>query len=421
MSTPQNPQQTHRGPVPVQPEWLLEETMKSRRVSPTQKQAAAPSQPQRTGPQLKIAIVGTHGIPANYGGFETFVEQLSVRLAARGHEVTVYCRKYHIKWPSSIYKGVRLVKLPTIRTKQLDTLAHTFFSMLHGFFRKFDIVYICGVGNSPLIFMPRLTGKPTLINVDGADWQRGKWGRFASWYLRRSESIAAHSKATIISDSRTVERYYKDNFNVSSLFIPYGSDVPILPPGPTLAKFGLKPNGYLLWVGRLVPENNAHDVIAAYQRLGGPATGLQLCILGDSPYSTDYITDLKANAGPGVVFTGFVFGEGYQELGANASIFVFACGVGGTHPALLEAMARGNCIVYNDFSANLETVADAGIPYHGEGHADALTETLGNTLANPALIEEYRRRATHRAQTVYSWEAITTQYEQLFYQLARKK
>lgn len=370
---------------------------------------------------LRIAFLGTHGIPANYGGFETFVEQISVRLAERGHHITVYNRTHHVKYDGADYKGVHLVALPTVQTKQLDTLAHTFFSIFHGFFRRFDVTYICGVGNAPLAFLPRLNGKPTLVNVDGADWQRDKWGRFGKWYLRMSERFATMFASEIIADSHVVERYYLNEYHTPSLYIPYGSEVPLLPPGETLERFGLKPFGYILWVGRLVPENNCHDVIEAYKRLGGPATGLQLCILGDSPYSNDYIRDLKANAGPGVVFTGYAFGEGYQELGANARIFAFASGVGGTHPALLEAMARGNCIIYNDMNANVETVSDAGLPYDGAGHADTLTEALRKVINNDLLIEDYRRKGAIRAATVYSWERITDQYEALFYKLARHR
>lgn len=384
-----------------------------------QDHAPAPQSRARTKP-LRIAMMGSRGIPASYSGFETCVEQLSVRLVERGHRVTVYCRSHHIKWPERSYRGVRLVKLPTISSKHFDTIAHTFLSMLHGEFRRYDIVYICGVGNAPLAFIPRLVGKPTLVNVDGADWQRAKWGGFAKRYLRFAERTATRFPTRIIADSHVVERYYKDQFGAPSLFIPYGSDVPHLPPGPNLERYGLRPNGYILWVGRLVPENNAHDVIAAYQRLGGLATGLQLCIIGDAPYSTDYITDLKANAGPGVVFTGYVFGDGYHELGSNARIYAFASGVGGTHPALLEAMAFGNCVIVNDMAANMETVGDAAIPYRGEAGADGLAEVLGNVLAHPDMIDEYRRRAAHRAATVYSWEAVTDQYEALFLSLAKR-
>ena len=410
--------------TPPRSDAALQETLKSPRV--LQREAEAVRQAEqmphlRTGRPLRIAFLGTHGIPANYSGFETFVDQLATRLAARGHDVTVYCRKHHFTLKEKVYKGVKLVVLPTITTKQLDTIAHTFLSLLHGEFRSYDIVYICGVGSGPLAFIPRLVGVPSIVNVDGADWQRDKWGRFAKWYLRTSERLTTRTANVIIADSHVIEEYYRKQFNRESLFIPYGSDVPMVPPGETLRKFGLAAQHYILWVGRLVPENNCHDVITAYQRAGGPATGLQLCILGDAPYQTDYIRDLKAQAGPGVVFTGFVYGEGYHELGANAYLFVFASGVGGTHPALLEGMARGNCIIVNDMNANMETVADTAIPYHGEGHADALTPVLIQTLARPDLIQEYRRRTAHRAATVYNWEVITDQYEDLFYRTARKK
>jgi glycosyltransferase involved in cell wall biosynthesis len=369
---------------------------------------------------LRIAMMGSRGIPASYSGFETCVEQLSVRLVERGHHVTVYCRSHHVKWREKTYKGVKLVKLPTIPSKHFDTIAHTLLSMLHGELRRFDVVYICGVGNAPLSFIPRLAGKPSIVNVDGADWQRDKWGGFAKRYLRFAERTATHMPTQIIADSHVVERYYLDKFKKPSVFIPYGSDVPRLPAGETLQRFDLRPDGYLLWVGRLVPENNAHDVVAAYQALGGPETGLQLCIVGDAPYSTDYIAELKAKAGPGVVFTGYVFGDGYHELGSNARAYVFASGVGGTHPALLEAMAFGNCVIVNDMAANLETVGDAAIPYQGAEGATDLTRVLGEVIAQPARIEEYRRRAAHRAATVYSWDAVTDQYEALFYELARR-
>ena len=368
---------------------------------------------------LRIAMMGSRGIPASYSGFETCVEQLSVRLVERGHQVTVYCRSHHVKWPEKTYKGVHLVKLPTIASKHLDTIAHTFLSMLHGEFRRFAVVYICGVGNGPLAALPRLAGKPTAINVDGADWERDKWGGFAKRYLQFSERMATKLASCIVSDSHVVERYYQEKFHTPSVFVPYGSDVPRLPPGETLARLGLRANGYILWVGRLVPENNAHDVIAAYQRLGGPTTGLQLCLVGDAPYRSDYKAELKQNAGPGVVFAGYVFGDGYHELGSNARIYAFASGVGGTHPALLEAMAFGNCVVVNDMAANMETVGDAALPYAGADGATDLARVMAQAIADPALVDEYRQRAAHRAATVYSWDAVTDQYEDLFSQLAR--
>jgi glycosyltransferase involved in cell wall biosynthesis len=146
---------------------------------------------------------------------------------------------------------------------------------------------------------------------------------------------------------------------------------------------------------------------------------LQLCLVGDAPYSSDYKEELKQKAGPGVVFAGYVFDNGYHELGSNARIYAFASGVGGTHPALLEAMAFGNCVVVNDMAANMETIGDAGLPYAGDQGATDLARVMAQAIANPALVEDYRKRAAHRAKTVYSWEVVTDQYERLFAQLAR--
>ena len=157
---------------------------------------------------MRIAMLGTRGIPATYSGFETCVEQLSIRLVERGHSVTVYCRRHHVKWPEPTYMGVRLVTLPTIATKHLDTIVHTFLSMLHVALRRYDVVYVCGVGNAPLALISRLFGKPTVVNVDGPDWQRDKWGRAAKRYLRFAERSATRLPTCIIADSRAVERYY---------------------------------------------------------------------------------------------------------------------------------------------------------------------------------------------------------------------
>jgi glycosyltransferase involved in cell wall biosynthesis len=370
---------------------------------------------------LRIAMLGSRGIPASYSGFETCVEQLSVRLVERGHRVTVYCRSHHIKRREKTYKGVRLVRLPTIASKHLDTIVHTFLSMLHALPRRYDVVYICGVGNAPLAFIPRLRGTATIVNVDGADWQREKWGGFAKRYLRLAERAATRLPTCIIADSHVVERYYRERYAAPSIFIPYGSEVPRRAAGETLERFGLSPDEYILWVGRMVPENNAHHLVEAYRELGGPATGLRLCVVGDAPYSSAYVADLKAMAGPGVVFTGYVFGEGYHELGSNARIFAFTSGVGGTHPALLEAMAFGNAIIANDMAANRETLDDAGMLYPGADGAAGLVPVLREVLDRPERIAELRERAAARAATVYTWQAVTDRYEALFRQLARRR
>lgn len=368
---------------------------------------------------MKIALLGTRGIPASYSGFETCVEQLGQRLVERGHQVTVYCRSHHITYEGSQYKGMRLVKLPTIANKYLDTMVHSFLSSLHALPQRYDIALYFIAGNSPVTWIPRLVGTKTVLNVDGLDWKREKWPRMAKKYIQLAEYLATKLPTAYITDSQVVQGYYLDRFGDKPSYIPYGSDVEIVPAGETLARFGLKPKQYVLFVGRLVPENYAHHLVEAFQGLD---TDLKCVIVGDAAYAAEYVASLKASAegDSQIVFTGYVFGTGYHELGSNAYIFVETSGVGGTHPALVEAMAFGNCVVVHDTLENLETIGDAGFAYDGKVGKDSLRQVLQHLLSEPELVEEHRQRACRRAQTYYTWEAVTDAYESLFHQLCAK-
>lgn len=368
---------------------------------------------------LNIALLGTRGIPASYSGFETCVEQLGQRLIERGHQVTVYCRPHHITYQSTHYKGMRLVKLPTVANKYLDTIVHSFVSSLHALPHRYDIALYFIAGNSPVTWIPRLVGTKTILNVDGLDWKREKWPPLAKKYIQFAEYLATKLPTTYITDSRVVQGYYHNRFGQPPAYIPYGSEIETVPPGETLARFGLESGQYILFVGRLVPENCAHHLVEAFQGLD---TDLKCVIVGDAAYAQDYIASLKASAQDDsrIIFTGYVFGEGYHELGSNARIFVETSGVGGTHPALTEAMAFGNCVVVHNTPENLETIGDAGFAYDGKIGADNLRRVLTRLLSNPELVKEYRQRAQRRAQTHYSWESVTDDYEKLFYEVCGK-
>lgn len=364
---------------------------------------------------MKIAMLGTRGVPANYSGFETCVEQLGQRLVERGHEVTVYCRSHHIEYEGDIYKGMRLVKLPTVANKYLDTIVHSFLSSLHALPQRYDIALYFIAGNSLVTWIPRLVGTRTILNVDGLDWKREKWPELAKKYIQLAEFLATKLPNAYLTDSRVVENYYLERFNSRSTYIPYGSDVTILPPGETLAKYGLEQGGYILFVGRFVPENCIHHLVDAFRALD---TDLKCVIVGDSAYAEDYVASLKkgGEGDPRIIFTGYVFGRGYHELGSNASIFVETSGVGGTHPALVEAMAFGNCVIVHDTPENLETIGDAGFSYDGQAGAPALKEVLQRLVADPALVAEYGERARQYARSHYAWDAVTDAYERLFQQ-----
>jgi glycosyltransferase involved in cell wall biosynthesis len=362
-------------------------------------------------------MIGSRGIPASYSGFETAVENLSVRLVKRGHRVTVYCRSTHVTYPHVEYRGVRLLKLPTIPSKHLDTLVHTFLSALHVLFSRYDVVYVCGVGNSLVAWIPRLAGKRVVINVDGADWERKKWGWFARWFLKASERWALVASDAVIADSRVVQEYYRRHYRAETVFIPYGAAMAQPRGRKTLKQFGLRPKQYILFVGRLVPENGAHELLAAYS---GLATKKKLVIVGDAPYAAEYIRRLKSQAGRNIIFTGYVFGPGYQELSAHAYLYVLASGVGGTHPVLVEQMAAGNAIIAIGSAANRETLGPAGLFYDPAGGAPALRRELGRLLARPAKVRDLGRAAKARARTHYSWDAVTRRYETLFLHLTAR-
>jgi glycosyltransferase involved in cell wall biosynthesis len=361
---------------------------------------------------MKIAILGTRGIPANYGGFETFAEQLGTRLAARGHEVTVYGRKHYSTTGALTYNGVNLVILPTIRHKYFDTVIHTFLSVMHAAPRRYDIILICNAANSIFAFIPRLFGTPTLVNVDGLERKRKKWNWIGRTYYLVSEWLSTFLPTAIVTDAQVIQDYYATRYKKESEMIAYGAEVARRAAPEKLLGFGLKPNGYVLYVSRLEPENNAHLVIEAYSRV---KTDLPLVIVGGAPYAEEYIAQLKSTKDPRVKFPGFVFGEDYRALQQNAYCYVHATEVGGTHPALIEAMGAGNCALTLNTPENLEVIGDAGVIYES---AEDLTRRLQRVINDPTMIGEYRRRAMSRVIQFYNWEQITDQYEELLARLA---
>src|SRR5215831_9902042 len=334
---------------------------------------------------LRIAMLGTRGIPASYSGFETCVEELGRRLADRGHDVTVYCRRPHISYPGAAYLGMRLVKLPTIQSKHLDTIVHAFLSSLHALGMRYDVALYFNVGVSPVAWIPRLGRQRVVLNVDGLDWKRRKWGRVARWYIRSCERWATRFPQRVVTDSRRVQQYYRQRYGAKSSYIAYGAEPTNVAPGAHLRRHGLEPRRYVLFVGRLVPENCAHHLLEAFT---GLSTDLRCVIVGDAPYAAAYIRSLKASTDPRVIFTGYLFGDGYRELLSNAYCFVETSEVGGTHPALLEAMAAGTCVVVNDTPENLETIADAGFSYHGDMGASGLRDVLGTLLKDSSLVAD---------------------------------
>ena len=366
---------------------------------------------------MRIAILGTRGIPASYGGFETFAEHLSTRLVARGHDVTVYCRAHYVSPRQLEYHGVRLKVLPTIRHKYFDTVVHTFLSAVHAVPGRYDAALICNCANAPFSPILRLTGTPVAINVDGLEYKRKKWGYLARRYYRFAEYLSTLLPNEMVTDAQVIQDYYLARHNASSTMIAYGSEVERRPDRAAVRKWRVEPNRYVLYVSRLEPENNAHLVIEAFKKV---RTAYKLLIVGDAPYAEQYISSLKASArgDKRIIFTGFVFGQDYRALQQNAYCYVHATEVGGTHPALLEAMGYGNCVLTLATPENIEVVGDAGVPYIDEFD---LAEKLQRVLRDGSLVQAYRNRAQQRIQSNYDWDTVVDKYEQLFAQMCGKE
>ena len=369
--------------------------------------------------RFRIALLGTRGIPARYGGFETFAEQLSTRLVARGHQVVVYGRcSFFSRWGRrESISGVERRETPTVFHKYLETPLHAFTSFLDLLGRRVDAIVLCNAANSP--FAPILLCKrvPLMINVDGIERNRAKWNSLGkAWYLL-GEHCSVKMATRIVSDAQVIAEYYRDTYGVESTVIPYGVHPVRREAGETLRHFGLQSRRYLLYVSRLEPENNALGVIEAYGRL---STELPLVIVGDAPYATEYKEKLRAAANRNVIFTGFQFGEAYQELQSNCYLYIQATEVGGTHPALIESMSYGNCVVSNGTPENIEVVGDAGVCFAKNDFLE-LSEVVSKLLREPDTVKAYGEKAYQRAHQRYSWDSVVSAYEDLINELLARR
>jgi glycosyltransferase involved in cell wall biosynthesis len=362
---------------------------------------------------MNIAIVGTRGIPNRYGGFERFAEQISTRFADHGHQVTVYCRRAFTS-PDDVYdKRVRRVIVPSLHQKHLDTWVSTFFAAVHVAFSDNDVVLLCNVANSPFAYIPRLFGKPVVLNVDGLDRKREKWKGLGAQVLHFCEWMSSFSSSQLVTDAKAIHDYYLAKYHSDSVVIGYGSE---RPNGDyNLNGLNLEPGRYVLYVSRLEPENNPDLVLRSWREI---RSDWPLVMVGDNPYDAGYLERLKSLGDDRVRFPGAIYGDGYWALQKHAGVFVFACEIGGVHPALIEAMAASNPIVYLNTPENAETAGDAAIRY--EKSEEDLTSKLQALLDDSAGREQLAMRAKQRADALYRWEAIAEKYERVFASLVKK-
>ena len=304
-----------------------------------------------------------------------------------------------------------LVYLPTWRHKYFDTVAHTFISTFHLLVHRQQVALYCNAANAVFTLWPRMFGIPVALNVDGVERRRKKWNAAArAWYLM-SEYLATIFPSAVVTDALSIKTYYFERYAKRTTFIPYGADTGKVDTADELARLGLEGGRYFLYVSRMEPENNALLVREAFEQT---ETELKLALIGDAPYAADYIERVRDTRDPRIVAPGAIYGLGYHELGSHCFAYIHATEVGGTHPALIEAMGRGALVLYLDTPENAEVAGGAGVPF---AHAD-LGEKLRQVLdMSEAERDELRRLAMDRVIERYSWDAVTDQYERLLLEL----
>ena len=456
---------------------------------------------------LRIAIAGTRGVPPRYGGFETFAAELSSRLVARGHHVTVYCRDMDVdgnrgsgvgsrrttapdsRPPTTVdqnatdtWHGVERIVLPALRHKYFETVSHTLLSALDALRRDFDVILLCNAANAFVLPLLRAARIPVAINVDGIERHRRKWNVAGKAVYAIGESFSALFASRVVADANVIADYYRQRHGIEPVTIPYGAEFPIEDDSDVLQRLGVEPGSYILYVSRFEPENNPLEVVLAYEKLGvgsgggewemnrrlrkrrlpkatgetasppTPHPGEQsagvvlayerlsgvgsresgvgalrpptpdsrppLVMLGSATYARDLETELRRHASDRILFPGALYGPDYRTLQRNALIYIQATEVGGTHPAMIEAMASGGCVLAHDTPENREVGGDA-VGYFRLRPSETLSGTLQECLESPAMREQMRIAARARAAEKYGWTAVIDAYERLFAEIAR--
>jgi len=368
---------------------------------------------------MRIVMLGTRGVPARYGGFETAIEEIGKRLAARGHEVTVYCRG--AEEPIDTYEGMSLVHLPAARKKALETLSHSFLSVGHLAVRRrsYDAAFLFNAANA--VFLPalRLRRVRTAVHVDGLEWKRAKWGGAGRHYYRSAESLSVRWGDALIADAQGIADYYRDEFGAPTDLIAYGAPILTDRDDSRIGELGLSGRGYHLVVARFEPENHVLEIVRGYR---ASSATLPLVVVGSAPYADEYTADIdRAAAGDDRIrLLGGVWDQDLlDDLYARSAGYLHGHSVGGTNPSLLRAMGAGAPVVAFDVSFNREGLADLGRYFDGPA---AVTEQVEATERRwrdePAAMEQLAADIRDRAAERYDWDDVTDRYEDLAARLA---
>ena len=391
------------------------------RLAASRKTAPARSKPPRMDtspaetqlcpkPALRIAFIGGRGVVSKYSGIESFYEQAGSELTRLGHEVTVYCRTYFTP-PLDKHNGMRIRRLPTVRSKHLETVVHTLLSSLHAMMSDYDVVHYHCLGPALFSFLPRLAGKKTVVTVQGLDWQRAKWGWLAAHVLHWGEAAAVKLPDATMVVSHTLQQYYRDQYQRDTVYVPNGATITPIHPPAQLGEWGLESGSYILFLGRFSPEKNCHLLIDAFERVH---TNMKLVLAGGSSHSDAYAEELRSHESPRIRFLPWVSGAHLEELLAHAALFVLPSELEGLSLALLDAMAAGICVLTSDIPENCEVVDGGGFTFRRGDSAD-LEHMLDLLVHNPKLRREAAERERVRVQSEYLWPEIARSIEGTYY------
>ena len=362
--------------------------------------------------------MGTRGVPAQYGGFETAVEEIGKRLVTRGYDVTVYCRNPGQRITQ--YEGMRLVNAPAIRHRVAETLSHTAASTAHAIVRDHpDVVLLLNAGNAPMLRPLALAGIPTAIHLDGLESKREKWRGAGAAYYRWAERAAVRWGREVIADADAIADHVRREYGRECVVIPYGASV-IHPDADRLTTLGVDAGEYHLIVARFEPENHVLDAVHAYRT---SQETRPLVVVGSAPYSQWYVESVRAaaHADPRIRFTGGIYDqELLDQLYGNATTYIHGHSVGGTNPSLLRAMGAGAPVLAYDVEFNREVTAGEALFW---SDADALTPLLDDVASglSGSLLAEFSRLGRERIASVYQWDTVTDQYEALIARLAASR
>ena len=365
-------------------------------------------------------MLGLYGMPLpqlHFTGFETGFGEIAPRLVSAGHEVTIYCRSSHYAPDQRVasHRGVRMRYVPSPGGKNFSGLIATLFASLHAIVRgRYDVCFFVNVGMGHHAALCRIAGNKVVMNVNGLDWTRAKWGPFARAYFRSAARSAIHFCHRLVTDAEAMRKFYVDEFGKATTMIAYGADIEASEKPELIAPFGVERDGYYLIASRLIPENHADLIIEGFLKSG---TARKLVIAGGANYDSPFHRRLHELADESVLFTGHIHDQKViKELHCNCFAYIHGHSVGGTNPSLLKAMGYGNCILALDTAFNSEVLAGAGLLFPKD--SDALAVIMRRIEEDSGLVASMRREGPRRIAAEYTWDRISAQYDELFRQVA---